>query len=1266
MEKNNITDKGEQINNNNEINNNINNKTIEEETPTPNGGIKRDILTQENNINEINNINNNTIEETTPTPNGEIKRDILINDNSEYQLNLFYLINIINSNKNDPSKKIENEYILNLLLMSTKLNKSNKVVCLLLLFFINQEDKKNIFFTNYLFNKISKLMLTQTQNKSLENYILLKESSYLINQNNIFYSKEYLFKIKNLLTKVDTDKALMTTIDNLFLNINKNIKSYLDNKKNQFLNRAIMNDNRLNYLKNVIEGLAAEKYEITENTPLYLINKDWVFKTKLFILPYIEARKENIENLLLEDSFDIDKVYYYFMDKQENGTLKNYFGIVFPGPINNYGMLDFKDHWVDPINLEENNIIKDDLVLNKDFLYISQKDWNFLKEIFDFTNEITRKKKNQFLYKIKVIIFEPRLGKKMNKHLLRKRIIQIDSDSNIKDFKNKIIRCLNYEICKDVKFDEQIYEENEVLFYLVNKQNKDILIEIVCSFVNNNKIYEKLYIKQIKFNSNEETIKNLFNYYNKSEYLLIAEIIPKNNTNFIKLISPVPEINNLNIYNCSICGEQLNLKEKYNCDLCNLSLFCCYECAKISGEHNNLHLSLNKIYNKKFKIESFINEKLEIPKDCSNGIIGLDRDKNNSCINSILQCLSNTLDLTKYFLINLYTNDINISDFLTKKETFVIKYYDLIKEMWLSNKINKNLDVCHKDFVRLLIKNLKIDINDIIKMHDIQRILNFLLNNLHKELNRYVNIENIDENNIKYSLTNMIEPYLKRDNSIITDLYQGISESILSCSKCGNISMIYEPFNIINLPIPKKNNNIIIKYFNDFECKYMKYILEENSTIKDLKDKAINYISEKINHIIHIMSLTELIEVASFDSNTDNEKLLTYIAIYNSIELVQFDKNKIITKVYDTSIEPENEDKDNSDVKKSEYNNELNLQISKIYKENNDIELVFYEKSVIDEICINIYIYPFIYNEKDKLNKNRDKMFNSYPIAISASLSLILENFEYLVNVRLRDLLIEHFKTESEKRKFNYIELVIPHYFNNSSYYSGAICPICNEKRKNSLFCPLISDKNKDKTIKDLILLFKYPEQPIFFLAKCKYYDPKKQIYSNISSFSIKNNNKKVKEKKLDIYDCFELYTKKESIYGMDFPCEQCKSIQIPQRQKLIYKPPLYLIIQLERITTNLRGSYFKNNYIVDETLIDFPINNLDIREYVEGPEKNKAKYNLYGIIDREISSRNDNIYSICKNKNKWIMYKDNKLVGTNSLINKNVNYLFYRREDLP
>jgi ubiquitin C-terminal hydrolase len=1183
--------------------------------------------------------------------------NLLINNNQEYTLNLIDLLSTVYLNKNISSKKSENEYLLNLLLMSSKLDKSNKLVCLSLLLYLNQYNKSNYICTYSILSKIEKITKTLKKPQNLEDFLYLTNSSFLENKNFLFLARNYLTNIKEKLINQKSDKYML--IDILLKEIiNKNVQIYLDSCKNQFINKEIMSDSHLDNLKKTINLINDKKNVI--NSQFFLINKNWIIKAKSFIDSFVGIRKENLENIFMENCFNMEMVYDYFMVKFNNETPKNTLGVIFPGQINNHEIMDLNDSWFDPEKSEENIIIKNNLQLNRDYFSISEEDWLFLKNIFQATNEIKRDKNDECFFRIKTFILEPSLSSKENRHLLKIKNIQIDVDSTIKEFKNKIIRCLDYAINKNQNNINK--EENDLIFYLMNKENKDILIEITLSYVNNNEAYQSIFIQQIKF-QDEELIKDTFNYIDKKKYILIVEIIQKNKLSFIR---PLIKEDNSNIFNCSICNQQINLGENFNCYLCNMSLYCSKECAEVPDGHYKLHELLNDFYIKKFEFEKFLKSSdNQMPKDIQRKIMGLEKDKKYSHINSVIQCLSSNDYLLRYFFYDFYKSDINIINHLkANTNSLAVKYSELIKEMWSANANNKKLDTIYNDFVAKIEKGLKENATKVFGNDFIDDTLKFLLNNLDLELKRSTNNDKTKE------------------NSIITDLYQGIYEFGIYCPNCGNVAMAFENLNALLLPIPKKNHTILkIKYFNDFECKYMKFIMDENSTIRDLKDKAIQNIDDKIKHLMSIMSLSNLIDVTPFDTD-EEDKILSYTSIYNSIELIQFDKNKLITKIYRTRIyndtkkdsnesnnnnnnNTENNNNTNNDNNTIKANNELNLQLNKIYKEN-DVELVFYERSFIDKKCKNIYIYPYLYNEKEKTKKNIERLFNVYPIAISAKTDLILENFEYLVNVKLRDLLIDHFREESEKRNINYIELVIPHYFHDSPYYSQAICPFCKEKRKGaSLFCKLFSAIDKEKTVYDLFKLFKKINQPIFLLAKCKYYEVKNKIYANISSFPIDKANKK-QEDKLDIYDCFELYARKENI-NQSWTCTSCKTNPIPYKHSFIHKPPLYLIIQINRLV--MKTSTFRSSISIanDDTLIYYPIDNLDIKDFIQSSEKCKTTYNLYGVIYKESSFRSENIYSICQMNDKWMMIKDNKIsqINPNSIINKNAHFLFYKRSDL-
>ena len=95
------------------------------------------------------------------------------------------------------------------------------------------------------------------------------------------------------------------------------------------------------------------------------------------------------------------------------------------------------------------------------------------------------------------------------------------------------------------------------------------------SFVNNNSIYDSLFIEKLDL-KDDNTLKDFFNKYNKEKHILIIEIFNLNKSNFFVDL----KLKYNNKFKCSECDKKIeNLKEKYNCDICNLSLFCSEECA---------------------------------------------------------------------------------------------------------------------------------------------------------------------------------------------------------------------------------------------------------------------------------------------------------------------------------------------------------------------------------------------------------------------------------------------------------------------------------------------------------------------------------------------------------------------------------------------------------------------------------------------------------------------------------------------------------------
>ena len=67
----------------------------------------------------------------------------------------------------------------------------------------------------------------------------------------------------------------------------------------------------------------------------------------------------------------------------------------------------------------------------------------------------------------------------------------------------------------------------------------------------------------------------------------------------------------------------------------------------------------------------------------NSGLCGLSNLGNTCFMNSALQCLSNTTELTKYFLFGLFEGEVNYKNALGTQGRLVKAYAKLMNEMWV-------------------------------------------------------------------------------------------------------------------------------------------------------------------------------------------------------------------------------------------------------------------------------------------------------------------------------------------------------------------------------------------------------------------------------------------------------------------------------------------------------------------------------------------------------------------------------------------------------
>ena len=104
--------------------------------------------------------------------------------------------------------------------------------------------------------------------------------------------------------------------------------------------------------------------------------------------------------------------------------------------------------------------------------------------------------------------------------------------------------------------------------------------------------------------------------------------------------------------------------------------------------------------------------------------------------------------------------------------------------------------------------------------HDSQEMLSFLLETLHEDLNKvtkkpYIEYKDSNDRPDQEVSQEFWEGFKKREKSIFVDLFYGQLKSRVQCTKCDKVSIAFDPFNMLSLPIPQgvREVKFSIKYY---------------------------------------------------------------------------------------------------------------------------------------------------------------------------------------------------------------------------------------------------------------------------------------------------------------------------------------------------------------------------------------------------------------------------------------------------------------------
>jgi ubiquitin carboxyl-terminal hydrolase 2/21 len=288
---------------------------------------------------------------------------------------------------------------------------------------------------------------------------------------------------------------------------------------------------------------------------------------------------------------------------------------------------------------------------------------------------------------------------------------------------------------------------------------------------------------------------------------------------------------------------------------------------------------------------------MDFEKYNNKGLSGLTNLGNTCFLNACMQVISHTYELNDLLNLETYKKRLNNQ----YESVLLLEWDELRKTLW-----KENCSVSPIKFVKTIQKLAQIKDKDLFTgydQNDLPEFLIFVIDCFHNALSREVNMniqgtpEN-DRDKIALLCFEKIKQMYSKDYSEIWNIFYGIQISQLTSMETNkSMSLIPEPFFIINLPIPQ--NNKTPSLLDCFDLYVEGEILDgENSVFNEATNKKE---AAKKNLIFWSLPTVLVIDIKRFNSSNRKNQILVDFPLTNlnlSKYVIGYNKETFVYDLY--------------------------------------------------------------------------------------------------------------------------------------------------------------------------------------------------------------------------------------------------------------------------------------------------------------------------------------------------------------------------------